>query len=82
MSIATVDRLVEQDIVLLKSLAGGGQEVLADGSAYSPSWRALPGGHTAYQLGFGAEYDEAFEEALSAWGGAFWEDGMLIAGLA
>ena len=58
------------------------QAVLVDGSAVSPSWRALSGGAAVYRRadlnpGVTEMYDEALTEMLDDLP-VYWEEGLLI----
>lgn len=53
-------------------------QLLVDGSAYSPSWRALPGGARAYAQDVGEAYEDELDrltEGLEV--AVHWEDGCL-----
>lgn len=90
-------RLAEADLSILYAsvsatvqggLAPGERSILCDGSAYSPSWRALSGGGQVWVLDVEGLYSEAYTEALDAgtddptrWGAGlalYWEDGCLF----
>lgn len=103
-TIADAERLAEQDAGGLEVAARNGQMAamtlpddyslcLVDGSAYSPSWRAMSGGAQVYAAaneaagGIGFELCQAYEETLDAivddWSGRHeetlgWENGCLF----
>lgn len=75
------------DLVKKVELDDAGYRRLAvDGSAYSPSWRALTGGSLVYEMAGkypdGGAMSEAYEEELDRLTGetfaeAYWEEGCL-----
>jgi hypothetical protein len=77
------EHFAECDAAEIREMMSGAESgtVLVDGTQYSPSWRALDGGHAVYRLDSAtavAAYEETLDRATDDIG-AYWEDGSLWA---
>lgn len=72
------DLLVAGDLDVIRDALTDGAQLLVDGSAFSPSWRALSGGAKAHDLGIGELYEEALDRATDELDVAVtWDEGCL-----